>query len=662
MKLRTTIFSVLFYMLFITGYAQERSIDIIPKPVELKKGSGYFRLTKETKLVSPIGLIQEVGFFRDALIPSTNFHLEMVTDGKKQKGNKIVFKFDNKLKKRYGKEAYTINVGKHIIEVSVAGPSGAFNSVQSLLQLLPVEVFSRVEISNIEWKIPSVEIVDYPRFGWRGFMLDASRSFQPVSYVKKTLDLMAIHKMNVFHWHLTDDHGWRVEIKKYPVLTEKGAWRLQANFPEFGQTKMYGGFYTQEEIRDIIKYASERNITIIPEVDLPGHSSTLVYSMPETACENAVHGDGIHKFDDFPKRQKPFVKNIGTNVICPGRETTFEISENILKEIMDLFPTEYVHIGGDEVDKKWWKACNKCKHRMEEEHLEDYDQLQAYFIKRLEKIVNKHGKKLIGWDEILEGGLSKTATVMGWRGLSGALKSVKEGREVIIASNKGYYIQKGQTENPLHPQKWPGFTTAENMYNYKAIPTDFTEKEKELILGVQSSLWTPFMSKPEVWDIAIFPRNCAMSEVSWTPFDKKDWGNYQIRLKTHLKRLAYRGVSYWRENEKVINEFNIENQKKVALTYDVTNKITTAGSYFITIDYVEGGNEGLELEEVMLLKNGKQIASDTHLGFTTVKKDHDRIYFMDVQSIEKNSKYTLKVKLKNLSNSSVKGTVYITQP
>jgi len=649
-------------MLIFMSNAQEKAIHIIPKPVALKMGKGHFKLTKDTKLISPTGLIQEVGFFKDALVPSTGFHLEIVADEKKQKGTKIVFKFDEKLKKKFGKEAYSIKVAKTKIEVSVASASGAFNSIQSLLQLLPTEVFSKVKISNVNWNIPSVEIVDYPRFAWRGFMLDASRSFQPISYVKKTLDLMAMHKMNVFHWHLTDDHGWRVEIKKYPVLTEKGAWRLQPNFPEFGKTEMYGGYYTQEEIRDIIKYATERNITIIPEVDLPGHSSTLVYSMPEMACENAIHGDGIHKFDDFPKRQKPYVKNIGTNVICPGTETTFEIAENILKEIMDLFPTKYVHIGGDEVNKKWWKACSKCKHRMEEEHLEDYDQLQAYFIKRLEKIVNKHGKKLIGWDEILEGGLSKTATVMGWRGLSGALKSVKEGREVIIASNKGYYIQKGQTENLLHPQRWPGFTTAENMYNYKAIPTDFTEKEKKLILGVQSSLWTPFMSKPEVWDIAIFPRNCAMSEVAWTPLDKKNWNNYQTRLKTHLKRLAYKGVSYWREKEEVINNFELKNQKEVVLTYDVSKKITTPGSYFVTIDYLEGGNEGLELLEAIVLKDGKQIVSDTHLGFTTAKKDHDRIYFMNLQSTEEDSKYTLKVRLKNLSKSGVKGVVYISQP
>ncbi len=644
-----------------TVFSQQKIPALVPYPVELELKQGTFEIDENTLLTGGFLFKEELDYFSDMLLPSTGMKLKYA-EKPSSETHTISVLLDDKLNKVHGKEAYQLDVSEENIVIKAGGKPGAFYGFQTLLQLLPTQVFSRVKISDAEWKIPMVHILDYPRFKWRGFMLDAARSFQPLSYVKKVVDQMALHKMNTFHWHLTDDHGWRIEIKKYPELTEVGAWRNQPNYPQLGDKGKYGGYYTQEELREIVDYAKQRHITIVPEVDLPGHSSAFVEVFPEMICDSVERQKEIQFFDDHPKRGVNYIRHPGSNVVCAGKERNYEIIRNMLGEVMDIFPSEFIHIGGDEVDKKWWKDCPECGDLMKREGLKDYDELQAYFIRRMEKIINARGRKLIGWDEILDGGLSNTATVMGWRSLDKSLEALEQGKNVVIAANQAYYIQENQTTNPLHPQGWPRINTAEGIYKFKPVPDTLSQKEKSHILGIQTSLWSNFMIRPETWDMAVFPRNCALSEAAWTPLEKKNWEDYQQRLDTHLERLAYRGVAYWRENAEAITEFSLDENDEKVLTFDVTSKIKNAGNYFVTIDYIEGDEKGIQLEEVVLSRNQAPIASDKHLGFTTAKKNHDRIYFLDIQAKKDKGTYTVLVKLKNLGDTLVKGKIFITAP
>ncbi len=644
---------------YIHGQANN-GINIIPKPFDVNLEYGEFVLDSETEIHFPPELKDEAAYFLEKISISSGIKIDALSIAKDK--NIIELNIDKKLVDNYGKEGYELIVTEKKIEIVGASNSGVFYGLQTLLQLLPAEAFSRVNISAKEFTVPCIRITDYPRFSWRGFMLDASRHFQPVEYVKQTLDLMAIHKMNVFHWHLTDDHGWRIEIKQYPWLTETGAWRNQPNFPVKGEINPYGGFYTQEQIREIVKYASERHITIVPEIDLPGHSSALVHAIPEMACVNARKDGYVHYFRDYPMRERNYIRHRGTNVVCAGEEDVYRIIDNILGEIVDLFPSNYIHIGGDEVKKKWWEACPVCQKRLHEEGLQDMNELQSYFIGRLEKMLNNRGRNLIGWEEILDGNLSPSASVMGWIGMARSMESVKQGRETVIASNSAYYVQMSQTDNPFHPQRWPLNTTTKNIYEFDPIPPELTEEEKELILGIQTSLWTPFTNKEELWDIATYPRNCALAEAAWTQPELKDWDDFQIRMQKQYQRLAYLGVSYWRENQTLIGEWDTDDiwEKESVLTFDVTSVVNQPGVYFFLGDLEEGVET--VFKKSILLKDGKQIASDKHMGYVSQERNDDRIYFLDIQHIDKNSKYEVVFDLKGTLGEVSRGKIYVIVP
>lgn len=640
--------------------AQE-TINIIPKPVSLKVNKGFFYLTKNTSLKASNQLKNEAMYFAEQVFISTGFQINN-EDISNLKSNLIELKIDDSIQKKYGNEAYRLVVAKNKIKILAGNKKGVFYGLQTLLQLLPQEVYSRSRIDDMEWSVPFVEILDYPRFGWRGFMLDASRTFQPVSYVKKTLDLMAIHKLNVFHWHLTDDHGWRIEIKKYPWLTQVGAWRNQPNYPVKGEINPYGGFYTQKQIRDIVNYAAERHITIVPEVDLPGHSSALVYAMPEMVCDSVEKQHHIQYFRDYPTRSTNYIKHPGSNVVCAGKESVYPVIKNILNEIIDLFPSEYIHVGGDEVKKNWWNACPHCQARVKKEGLGDMDELQAYFIRRLEKMLNARGRQLIGWDEILQGGLSKTASVMGWRGIGEVDKSLKEGRATVVACHQGYYIQRSQTKNPFHPQAWPSISTPKSIYEFNPVPDNVTPKEEKLILGIQTSLWSNSMNNENLSDLASFPRNCALSEAAWTPKESKNWKDFENRLNNHLTRLDYLGVSYWRENTKEIGDWDTSELWKASsvLNYNISKHIEKPGVYFVLGDLEEGSE--LVIEEAVVFMDGLQISSDKHLGYISKDRNHDRIYFLDFQNIDKKASYELQLKVKGTLGKVTKGKIYLLHP
>ena len=371
----------------------------------------------------------------------------------------------------------------------------------------------------------AIKINDYPRFSWRGMHLDVGRHMFSVEFIKKYLDLMAMFKMNVFHWHLTEDQGWRIEIIKYPKLTEISAFRTEHD------GTVYGGFYTQDDIREIVAYAAERQITIVPEIEMPGHCMATLAAYPELSCTGGPF-------------EVPSVWGVKKDVYCAGKEETFEFLENVLLEVMDLFPGEYIHIGGDEVPKDRWEKCSKCQARMRKEGLADEHELQSYFIKRMETFLNEHGRKLIGWDEILEGGLAPEATVMSWRGEKGGIEAAEMGHEVVMTPNSHCYFDHYQADPSTQPKAIGGLTTLYDVYHYQPLPDELNEIEKELILGAQGNVWTEYIKTPEQVEYMALPRMIALAEVDWSPERRINWIRFIRKIKAQFKRLDVMDVKY----------------------------------------------------------------------------------------------------------------------
>ena len=440
-------------------------------------------------------------------------------------------------------EAYQINSTEEQLTISASSNSGFFYALQTLRQLLPNAFVSDSLRQNSQWVVPLVSIEDEPRFEWRGFMLDVSRHFFDKQYIKEVLDQMSYLKLNTFHWHLTDDQGWRIEIQKYPKLTEIGAWRVDYNVHDettynwwgrpkqkSGDKSTYGGFYSQEDIKEIIGYANERHITIIPEIDFPGHSQAAISAYPEIACHPGPY----------------YVATGGAfkdNTICPGKEISFEFVENVLNEVMALFPSKYIHIGGDECNKSAWKADPDCQQRMRTEGLNNEEELQSYFVKRVESIVNKKGKIMIGWDEILEGGLAPNATVMSWRGEEGGIAAAKAGHNVIMTPSKYTYLDLKQGHTDHEPNFGYSQCLLSTCYNYNPVPKSLEDKS-DYILGIQGNLWTE--SLPD-WDKAtymIFPRLFAVAENAWSMQESENWDDFINRLFPQLQRLQHQKIRY----------------------------------------------------------------------------------------------------------------------
>jgi hypothetical protein len=422
-----------------------------------------------------------------------------------------------------GNEAYRIEIDKKGIRLSASTETGIFYGLQTLLQLL----------NNSDNKtLPALTINDSPRFPYRGLHLDVSRHFFDKEFVKKQLDAMAYFKMNRLHWHLTDGAGWRIEIKKYPRLTSFAAWRPfdklndwwvgGRTFCEQDDPRAVGGYYTQDDIREVVAYAAERHITIIPEIEMPGHSEEVLATYPELSCSG-----------------KPYVNAD----FCIGTEKTFEFLENVLLEVIDLFPSEYIHIGGDEASKSSWKTCPRCQKRMADEHLNSVDELQSYMIHRIEKFLNDHGRKIIGWDEIIEGGLSPTATVMSWRGEEGGIKAVKAGNQAIMTPGKYCYLDAFQDAPNTQPMAIGGYLTLEKVYSFEPVPDSLSTKEAELILGVQGNVWTEHIPTPEHYEYMIYPRILALAEIGWSPSEVKKWDNFHTRALQAVNMLREQGYN-----------------------------------------------------------------------------------------------------------------------
>ncbi|CAL1519376.1 hypothetical protein MMC2321_03123 [Chitinophaga sp. MM2321] len=519
---------------------QQPVLHIVPEPVSASVKDGYFSVNAGTRITAGAKEAMDIaGMLADMLNTPTGFKLSATQGNVGKSANAIVFTINSAKDKTLGDEGYTLKVSQNQVVIAANKPQGLFYGMQSLLQMLPPAIASDQVSKNMTWRIPCAEITDYPRFGWRGLMLDVSRHFFSKDFLKKYIDEMVKYKFNVFHIHLTDDQGWRIEIKGMPKLTELGAWRVprQGSWwsflpPQPGEPATYGGFYTQEDMKEIIRYAQDRNVTILPEIDIPGHSLAALTAYPELACVA----------DDYHVNPGSRFYGQICNALCAGNEKTFEFLDVVYTEMAALFPGEYIHVGGDEAFKGFWEKCPKCQKRMKEEGLKNTEELQSYFIKRVEKILHAKGKKLIGWDEILEGGLAPDATVMSWRGMQGGINAAKMGHKVIMTPSKNTYLDLYQGDPTVEPETY-SMLRLTNCYNFDPVPNGIDPK---LILGGQGNLWTESVPTERHAEYMTWPRALALSEVFWSPKVKRNWLSFTNRMEWQFKYMDQSKVNYAR--------------------------------------------------------------------------------------------------------------------
>ena len=538
--------NILFSLFFtVSLLAQESALSIIPQPVEMKQGTGSLTISSSSSVRYNSEKIRETaGMFAQKLSVPTGFSLpaEKGTEGT------ILFLLNSKPKKILGNEGYTLDVTETTATVAANTPAGIFYGMQTLLQLLPKEI-ERNNVSRREWTIPVVSIVDYPRFPWRGIMLDVSRHFFSKEDVKKYIDELSRYKFNTFHWHLTDDNGWRIEVKSLPKLTDIGAWRVErfGNFgsrddPKPGEPATYGGFYTQNDIKEVVAYAQERNITIVPEIDLPGHSMAAIAAYPELSCTKDTStkvNPGSHFADWYGNGT---FKMLVENALDPSDEKVYEFIDKVFTEVAALFPSPYIHVGGDECYKGYWLRDPGCQALMKKLNIRHVEDLQGYFMNRVEKIVNAKGKKLLGWDEILEGGIAPTATVMSWRGLKAGIEASTQGHDVIMTPTSFAYIDYNQGDQTVDPPLYASLR-AKKCYSFEPVPDGADARH---ILGGQGNLWTEQVPHLRAAEYMTFPRAWALSEVFWSPRDSKEWDNFSKRMEQHFERADAADINYSR--------------------------------------------------------------------------------------------------------------------
>ena len=501
---------------------------IMPIPAFQQINTGVFEMNNSTGIVSNDKEFTQVADFLKSYI-KVGSSIDLKSKNYK---NEIAFKKDVSITNT---EGYSLKITSEKIEISASSAKGAFYAVQSLRQLLPAS-FEDSSFKKSSVAIQNLEIKDAPRFKYRGMHLDVGRHFFPVDFIKKYIDLISMLKMNTFHWHLTEDQGWRIEIKKYPKLQEIAAYRKEtlidhySTDPQKFDGKKYGGFYTQEEIKDIVKYASERQVDVIPEIEMPGHAQAAIAAYPELGC-TGKQIDVATKWGIFE------------DIYCP-KEATFKFLEDVIDEVIALFPGKYIHIGGDEAPKTRWKNCNHCQKLIKKEGLKDAHGLQSYFITRMEKYINAKGKQIIGWDEILEGGLAPNATVMSWRGITGAIQAAKQHHDVILTPNSHCYFDHYQSTNDDEPLAIGGFLPLEKVYSFNPIPNELTKEESKYVLGAQGNVWTEYIPTSSKVEYMAFPRAIALSEVVWSNLDKKNYDDFKNRLQYFQKRLDKLNVNY----------------------------------------------------------------------------------------------------------------------
>lgn len=530
--------------------AQTNDINIIPKPQEITILDGNFIINPSTKILYDEHTKNIAQYFSDEI--NALYGLKMIVEKSSgESGNNVIDLQLTKLDYSNSKEAYHLNITKDKILIAGNEPNGIFYGIQSLRQLLPIE---KNLLNKNELPVPAVDIKDYPRFVHRGLNLDCCRHFMEKDFVKRYIDLLAYHKMNVLHWHLTEDQAWRIEIKKYPVLTEIGAFR------KYDDGTVYGGYYTQAEIKEVVEYAASRFITVIPEIELPGHSTAAIATYPHLSCTGGPFDVGT-------------LWGVYKDIYCAGNEETFTFLEDVFTEVIELFPSIYIHIGGDEAPKDRWKQCPKCQQRIKDEGLADEHELQSYFVRRIEKFLNSKGRQIIGWDEILEGGLAPGATVQSWRGTKGAIEAAKMGHDVIVSPTSHCYF-----DYPIETTDVP------KVYSFDPVPPELNPEEVKHVLGTEANMWTEYAPQ-EVVDHRLFPRIVALSEVAWTELKNKNYDDFNYRLQKHYDKLDILNVKYAFEVSPFIILQEFDKEKNV-FTVDLQNQQPHLDIYF-TLDGTE---------------------------------------------------------------------------
>jgi hexosaminidase len=523
-------------------------IALIPQPVQMVRHPGHFLLPAQPILVAPQDsrLMEVIHSLQQKLTLSTGY---TVTVRSSSAHGTIHLLLNRPAQPDLGEEGYSLNVSSSAITIRANQPAGLFYGVQTLLQLFPKEIESKTQVKHVSWQAPCVDIRDLPRFAWRGLMLDVSRHFFTKQQVEDFIDNMVRYKFNLLHLHLTDDEGWRIQIKSLPRLTEVGAWNVKrvGTFGEFAapaadEPRDYGGFYTQDDIRELVRYAKARFVDILPEVDVPGHSLAAIVSYPDLSCTPGAENYRVRSGEEIMDWHAGGFSALVDNTLCPANEKVYQFLDKVFTELAELFPFGYIHVGGDECAKNFWEKSDAIKQLMSKEGLKNMEQVQSYFESRVEKIVESKGKKLIGWDEILEGGLAPNAVVMSWRGMKGGIEAAKMGHQVVMSPTTFVYLDYMQSDRMIEP---PVYATLrlKTAYQFEPVPDSVDAK---FILGGQANLWTEQVYNTRHMEYMLWPRSLAVSETLWTPKDKKNWDDFAKRVELNFDRMDVEQVKYAR--------------------------------------------------------------------------------------------------------------------
>jgi hexosaminidase len=636
---------------------------LIPVPKKMEVTEGQFWLVPAVHIEVDAASGDSAQYLATKLRASTGYLLQIRTNNQPSPEKGIIQITTNGARPELSPEGYELNVQPYAVEITAPTQAGLFYGVQTLLQLFPPEIFSKHPVTNGAWKIPfAAHIVDQPRFKWRGFMLDCSRHFFPKDDVKRVLDEMAMHKLNTFHWHLTDDQAWRIEIKKYPKLTEVGAWRHQSKLTSphgdgnpsdnyqpawsvppasaFGPDGRYGGYYTQDDIREIVAYASERHITVVPEIEMPGHAVAALAAYPQLSCDKG-HYDTDAK------------AGVNSGVFCVSNDDVLTFLHNVLSEVFQLFPGKYVHVGGDEVNAavkaQTWGKCPSCQALMKANGFTNLDQLQGWFTGQIGKYVDEHGKSLIGWSEIAEAPLPNNAAIMDWIG--GAVQAATNGHDVVMTPTRYCYLDYYQSLDHGTEPRAQGFLPLERVYSFEPVPAALPPQFASHILGGQGNLWTEYVPSLAHAEFMMFPRLCALAEIGWSPKETRDWNNFQQRLQTHELRFGELGLNYRRDLSVPVGDWKpaqlTTNSAGTNLEWDVTSEIKGPAQYRITFEHTRGS--GLMINSVSLLEDGKPVASDSHAGYAA-RNPTKPVYVLNVAQTT-NAKYTLRASVSGTDSS-----------
>lgn len=650
MKKLFTVLPILFLAATVFSAATNQPA-LIPLPQKIERLDGAFVLSPQTRIYADWASRQTAKLLALRLRQATGYQLKIsrMIFSSAPVANCILLTTKN-ANTNLGAEGYELTVATNSVVIRAPAQAGVFYGSQTLLQLLPPEIFSTNVVANANWQMPCVQIEDWPRFKWRGMMLDVSRHFYGKPEVERLLDQMARFKLNRFHWHLVDDHGWRIEIKKYPKLTEVGAWRSGVGFnidpkstTAYGPDGRYGGFYTQADIREVVAYASARHITIVPEIEMPGHSLAALAAYPQYGCTSGPF-------------TVPVSGGVFNGIYNPANEETFRFLENILTEVFQLFPSRYIHIGGDEVRKETWKNSPECQALMKREGLKNEEELQSWFIRRIEKFVNAHDHALIGWSEILQGGLAKSAVVMDWIG--GGKEAAAAGHDVIMTPTDFCYFDYCQSlDRSLEPHAFNAYLPLRKVYSFEPIPADLTPPNDSYVLGGQANMWTEYVASTTHLEYMISPRLDALAEVVWSPKDSRNWEDFQRRLKVDEQRLDKLGVNHRHDNSVKLGEWTPSqfSTTNATLEWDVTGKVKEPGQYHVTLNYDHGDN-GLTIVSLALLENGHEMARDTHAGFTGVEQ-RKPVYILDLPVFKQDAHYSLQANVRGEGGTDSYGSV-----